>query len=280
VAEKIIAAITFLVPIALPLVTLSIGMQTGGPQLRKLFASPGLVVRYFLATFVVMPALPIVLGMLERLSTPMWVGLALMSIAPPAPPATGRLRKFGDSEIGLAWQTVAFLISIITVPVTVYLIASQFSRNMNLDFGPLLQRSILFFGAPLIAGLLVRRLWPRLADAIGKPVSDLANIAMLLVVVLVLIVAIPVIWHFGLVPDATVAGFVAVAVVVAHLLGGPARDTRITLAAMLAARFPLPALMLARQNNSVKLILPVVAAYIIAGVILVPLYARITAPRK
>ena len=278
-AEKLVAAITFLVPIALPLITFSIGVETGGPQFRKLFASPGLVVRYFLATFVIMPALPIILGMLEKLSQPMWVGLALMSIAPPAPPSTGRLRKAGDFDIGLAWQSAAFLISIVTVPLTVYLIASLLGSDLNLGFGPLLQRSILFFGAPLVAGLLVRRFWPAVADAIAKPVFTTANVAMLLVVVLALVVAIPVIWHFGFVPTLTVVAFVAVAVIVAHLFGGPARATRITLGTMLAARFPVPALMLAQQNHAVKQILPVVLVYILAGLVLMTIYSRLTAPR-
>ena len=43
---------------------------------------------------------------------------------------------------------------------------------------------------------------------------------------------------------------------------------------MLAARFPVPALVLAQANNATKIVLPVVLIYILAGTLLVPLYAR------
>ena len=278
--EKLVAAIGITVTIAQPLVTFSIGIETGGPQLRALLRRPGLSLRYFLATFVVMPALAFALGFFNLLPQSLWVGLALMSMAPPAPPATRKLRKDGDADVGLAWQTEAFLIAVVTIPLTVLAIDSMglFSRELNLTWGPVLQRSALFFVFPMLGGLLVRRYWPAGANALAKPVATAATVALVILVALALIVAVPVIWKFGIVSIAAVTAFVAVAVLVGHLFGGPGHATRYTLTAMLAARFPVPALVLAQANGATKEILPVVLVYVVAGTLLVPIYGRLTKP--
>ncbi len=274
--QALIAAIGITVLTAQPLVTFSIGIETGGPQLRSLLVRPGLNLRYFLATFVVMPALAVVLGMLRLLPQALWIGLALMSIAPPAPPATRKLRKMGDLDVGLAWQAEAFLVAVVTIPLTVALVDSMgmFARSLNLTWGPVLARSALFFAAPMLVGLLTRRYWPAAAGALAKPVAFAANIALAVLTILVLIVAVPIIWHFGIISIAMVAAFVVLAILVGHFFGGPRRDTRVTLAAMLAARFPVPALVLAQANGATKAILPTVLVYVIAGALFVPLYER------
>ena len=273
-----ITAIGIAVLIVQPLVTFSIGIETGGPQLRALFAQPGLNMRYFLATFVVMPSLAVLLGIFAHLPSPLWEGLTLMSIAPPAPPATRRLRKMGSFDIGLAWQAEAFVLAVVMIPITIAIVQALglVGHDINLTWGPMIQRSILFFGAPMLVGLLVRRYLPTVAEALVKPVGLLANAGFGVLAILVLIVAIPVIFHYNIVSIAIVVGFVAVAVLVGHLLGGPGTHTRVTLAAMLAARFPLPALILAQSNGAIKTILPVVLVYVFAGTLLVPVYARLT----
>ena len=280
--EAIIAAIGVTVMIAQPLITFGIGAETGGPQLKVFFARRALNVRYVLATFVVMPAIAIALGAWSLLPQGLWVGLALMSMAPPAPPATRRLKKDGSPDIGLAWQAEAFVLSALTLPLTVGIVQhlGLVSGELNLTWQPVLMRSLMFFAVPMCAGLLVRRYVPALADAVLRPVTIAANAALLILVGLVLIVAVPVIWQFGVVAILSVTAFVAVAIVVGHVFGGPGRDTRITLAAMLAARFPVPALILAQANGGMKSILPVVLVYLIAGVLLVPLYVRLTSPRS
>lgn len=277
-AEKLVTAIGIVVMIAQPLVTFSIGIETGGPQLRSLLSKRGLGFRYFLATFVVMPAVAVGLGLFAVLPKAVWVGLWLMSLAPPAPPSTRRLRKEGNTNVGLAWQAEAFLIAIVTIPLTVAIVDSMglFAREINLTWAPVLERSALFFAAPMLFGLVTRRYWPAVADVLAKPVARVADVALLVLTVLVLVVAIPIIWKFGLVSIAIVAGFVAIAILVGHVFGGPGRDTRITLAAMLAARFPVPALVLAQANGVTKEILPIVLVYVLAGVLLVPVYARLT----
>ncbi|MBV8165016.1 MAG: hypothetical protein JOZ91_12205 [Candidatus Eremiobacteraeota bacterium] len=274
-AAKLLLAINILVLIALPLQTLELGVQTGGPQFRKLRLQPGLALRFFLASFVVMPALAILLDVFERVPNALWVGLALMSMSPPAPPAARRLLKTGDFDIALAWQAEAFLISVVTVPITCYLIAAVLHLSLDLNFVPVLVKSVLFYGAPMVVGLLIRRLWPQLAAAMVKPLNAIFVPAFALLTLLVWVVGAPAIWHFGVVNALIVVSFVILAIVVAYILGGPDANERVTLAVVLAARFPLPALLLAQANGKVQAILPVVLVYIVAGVIAVPLFAKL-----
>lgn len=279
-ASKLLLAINILVLIALPLQTLELGAETGGPQFRKLGEHPGLAVRFFVASFLVMPGLAVVLDLVERIPNSLWVGLALMSMSPPAPPAARRLLKMGDFDTALAWQAEAFLMSVVTVPLTCYVIASILRLTLNLNFGPVLLKAVLFYGVPMLAGLLIRRSWPGVAAAMVKPLRMVLLPTGSLLVLLILIVGAPVVWQFGITNIALVVGFLIVAVAVAHVFGGPDADERVTLAAMLAARFPLPALVLAQANGAVKMILPVILVYLIAGVALVPLYARLVGSKR
>lgn len=258
--------------------TFSIGIATGGPQLSALLCKPGVNLRYFLATFVVMPAFAVILGVLAHLPQPLWIGLTLMSIAPPAPPASRRLRKMGDYDLGLAWQAEAFVLAVVMIPLTVAIVQALglVAQDVNLTWRPMIERSVLFFGAPMLVGLLLRRYWSAGADALETPVGVAANLGFLILGILVLIVAIPVILHYDLASIAITVAFVIVAVLVGHLLGGPGSKTRVTLAAMLAARFPVPALILAQSNGAIKELLPVILVYLVAGALLVPIYDRAT----
>ena len=232
--------------------------------------------RYFLATFVVMPALAVVAGMNKLLPPALWVGLALMSIAPPAPPATRNLRKSGDVNVGLAWQAEAFLISVVTIPLTVSLVAWMMRRQVDLSWQPMLLRGVLFFAGPMVLGLLVRRYAPAMADAMQKPLARAAAIALIALMVLVAIAGAPVVWYFGIGPVAVVTAFVAIAVGVGHVLGGPRSDTRVTLVAMLAIRFPVPAMILAQANGILDRTIPVVLVYVIVGAVFVAIYSRLS----
>jgi bile acid:Na+ symporter, BASS family len=278
VIQKLTEAISIVVLIAQPLITLNIGLKTGELQLGSLLRNVPLVARFFLATFVVMPALATVSGILG-LPRELWVGLGLMSIAPPAPPATRKLRESGNASLGLEWQALAFLLSVVTLPLTVALLQhlGLVSSELNLTWGPVLLRSVLFFGAPVIVGFVVRRYWPSIADALVKPVGLAANVALIVLTLLVLPLALPIIWRAGFTLIAVTTAFVIVAIAVGHLFGGPERETRITLATLLAARFPVPALILAQANGATKVILPVVLIYVVAGSLLTPVYDRVAA---
>jgi hypothetical protein len=92
---------------------------------------------------------------------------------------------------------------------------------------------------------------------------------------LVLIIAVPVIFSQHIVNILIVVGFVACAILIGHLLGGPPPELRPTLAAALATRWLPPALALAAVNHSTREVAPVLITYLFAGALLMMLYGRL-----
>jgi len=103
---------------------------------------------------------------------------------------------------------------------------------------------------PLLAGMMVRRWAPRIAEAVARPVSWIAT-ALLLIGVAVLLAG-----TWKAIGAATGGGtilaivaFVAVGLLVGHLMGGPEPEHSTVLALSTACRHPAIALTLASANS-------------------------------
>jgi len=109
--KTIINAIGILAMVAVPLLTFCLGLEAGRPYFRRLFEMPAVFVRFFLATFVIMPALAVILALGVPMPWPVWAGLALVSITPPGLGLSQKsLKLTGDDEAGFAWQTLALVL--------------------------------------------------------------------------------------------------------------------------------------------------------------------------
>lgn len=273
--KLILTAVQVLVLIVVPLGAFLLGLATGRPYLRLLFAKPGVLARFFVATFVVMPVIAMGLAWLTPIPA-VWAGLALISITPPAAGLSEKVAKIGgDEKIGLAWQALAVVLSIFTIPLTLLLVDKFLGRTLELGTTAVLKKISILYLLPIIAGFLVRQLWPATADALGKVLKHVSTVGGLLLVLLVLLIAVPVIFSQHAVNLLIVVGFVACAILIGHLLGGPPPELRPTLAAALATRWLPPALALAAVNQSTREVAPVLITYLFAGVLLMIVYARL-----
>jgi predicted Na+-dependent transporter len=81
--ELLISAIGTLLPLAIPLSMFNLGLGAGRPHALRLLLRPVRLARFILVTFVVMPALTLLLAQLASLPQPVIEGLVLMSICPP-----------------------------------------------------------------------------------------------------------------------------------------------------------------------------------------------------
>jgi predicted Na+-dependent transporter len=271
--KLILTAVQILVLVVVPLGAFLLGLATGRPYLRLL--KPGVLVRFFLATFVIMPLIAIGLALLTPIPE-VWAGLALISITPPAAGLSEKVAKIGgDEKIGLAWQALAVVLSIFTIPLTLLLLDKFLGLTLELGTSAVLKKISVLYLVPIIAGFLGRQLWPAAADSLGKVLKHVATVGGLLLVLLVLVIAVPVIFSQAAVNLLIVVGFVAFAILVGHLLGGPPPELRPTLAAALATRWLPPALALAAVNNSTRAVAPVLIPYLFAGVLLMIVYGRL-----
>jgi BASS family bile acid:Na+ symporter len=139
--------------------------------------------------------------------------------------------------------------------------------------------AVSLYAAPLVVGAILHRLWPRAVAMLERPLSIALVCALVVLFALLLLKGIPAIVAFGAGPASLVLAFVATTVAVAHLFGGPTPQLRITLATMLAARFPMPAMIIAKANGAEAVMLPLAATYVLGGILLVWLYARVVRGR-
>jgi bile acid:Na+ symporter, BASS family len=273
--KHILSFVGILAMIAAPSQALLLGLATGRPGMRELFAEPKVALRFFLATFVIMPALAISLGLFTSIPWPVWAGLALISITPPGTGLSAKALKLaGDSQIGLAWQALAVVLSIFTIPLTVFVAERILDLKLELGFAPVVQKILIFYVLPVAGGFLVHALWPGAGATIRKLLNPVSKGAQTLLLLLVLILAVPLLLKVGVVSILLVLGFVASAILIGHLLGGPPQELRPTLAAALATRWVAPALILARVNHSTREVAPVLLTYLIGGALLMMLYGR------
>jgi BASS family bile acid:Na+ symporter len=256
-----------------------LGSQAGRPYMHRLFKRPAVLMRFFVATFVIMPALALLIARVAG-PTPLWAGLALISITPPGIGVSGRVLKLkGDAQVGLAWEALAVLISVVTIPLSVWLVGRLFNLDLDLGLVPLLKRVVVLFALPLLAGLALRQLAPGATGPIDKVLKPVLNGATLILLGLILIRAAPQLIAQGALVLAAVFAFVISAIAVGHWMGGPPDELRPTLASVLATRWIAPAVAIAQANNSVDRILPVLIAYVIAATALMPLYGWLLSRR-
>ena len=273
--KLILSTVGILVMVVVPLGAFLLGLATGRPYLRLLLAKPGALLRFFVATFVIMPAIAIGLALLAPLP-PVWAGLALISVTPPAAGLSEKVVKIGgDSKIGLAWQALAVVLCIFTIPLTVLLGERIHGLSLELGITAVLKKILILYLLPILAGFLVRHFWPEASDSLGKTLKPISTFAGLLLLLLVMIIAVPVIFSQHAINLLIVVVFVACAILIGNLLGGPPPELRPTLAAALATRWLPPALALAAVNQSTREVAPVLITYLFAGTLLMMVYGRL-----
>ena len=184
------------------------------------------------------------------------------------------MRLTGRSEIRIAWKALSTVLSIFTIPLTLYLVKLILNLNLQLGFTPILEKILTFYFLPVLLGFLEHDFWPGARVAITKILKRISNSAQLLLILRVIIIAIPMLIKQSLTSILVILGFVVCAILIGHLLGGPPAELRPTLAAALASRWVAPALILARLNHSTREIAPIFLTYLIGGALLMKLYGR------
>jgi bile acid:Na+ symporter, BASS family len=228
------------------LTVLSIGLRARPADTLLLLRNPRLGVCAMVSMFVLTPLFVIGLTLALQLGPADRAALIALSISP-MPPILPRRQAVvgggGDYAVGLS--VLAALVSIVIAPMADSLVGRLFGVTTVFDPVALLRVLAITVGAPLAAGILIARLWPRAATA-----STLVNRG-----ALVLLVAGAAVVLFKEAP--AIAGrigngilLVTVAIVlfgllVGHLLGGPDSGNRGALALATSARHPGVAISLA-----------------------------------
>lgn len=207
---------------------LAMGLALTVGQILQPLSNLRLVLLALVANFVIVPATAYLLAQVIPMDDQLQIGLILMGSAAGAP-FLPKLAQIAKANLPFAVGLMALLI-VVTVgylPIVLPLLLP----GVEVDAG---QMAISLFGqmlVPLAIGLVVRARWEGAAAELQKPIAQVSNLSLVLLLVLMLGLNVEnVIGLFG--SGALLATLILVAVAIGsgYLLGGPGTDTRQVLA--------------------------------------------------
>jgi len=186
------SSLNSLLPIALVIIMLGLGLSLTGADFRRVLEQPRSVVVALLCQVLLLPAVCFGLAVGFGLMPELAVGLMLLAASPGGPIANifSHLSK-GDVALNITLTAVNSLLSLFTLPLVVNLSLAYFmgeGRDVPLQFAKIIQ-VFLFVLVPVMVGMGVRRRWPMLAQRLDRPVRLLSIVVLALMFALVFVTA-------------------------------------------------------------------------------------------
>lgn len=236
--------------LSLFVVILGYGLTVQFADVTYLLRLPDLLARSLLSVLVVAPVIAAVLVSALDLRPQVAIALVTLAISPLPPLLPRRGEKAGGrTQYGLG---LVIVLAVLVVPV-IFLAASLIGRVFGrqyvahpLAIAELMLMSVL---APLVAGMVIRRRWPRIASRVEGPIDRVQRLALPVAMVILLVAAAPSMWKLS--GESTLVAmvlFVGSTVVLGHVLGGPEHQSSAVLAFASSCRHPATALTIASAN--------------------------------
>lgn len=186
------SALNSLLPIALAIIMLGLGLSLTGADFRRVLEQPRSVVVALVCQVLLLPAvcfgLAIGFGLIPELA----VGLMLLAASPGGSIANifSHLSK-GDVALNITLTAVNSLLSLLTLPIVVNLSLAYFmgeGRDVPLQPAKILQ-VFAFVLIPVAVGMAVRQRWPQIASRMDRPVRYVSIVVLALMFALVFVSA-------------------------------------------------------------------------------------------
>jgi BASS family bile acid:Na+ symporter len=260
---------------------LGAGLEINREHLMAALRDFGLLARAFLASFIIVPILGVILVRLFHLEGDIAVGFLLMAIAAGVPFLVRAAGRESGGSLGFA-AALAFIlpaVSIITIPVTARLVLPP-DAQAHVPAVQLVITLVIFQLVPLLIGMLLADRAPALAGKLQRP---------MMLVFLISLVGLLVILGPALIKAITSVygsrGMLAMLVIVAlsaaagWLLGGPAPQNRRTLAIATALRNIGTCSVIATASFRDTLVGPTVLVYLLVQIV-VTVIIRVVSGRR
>jgi BASS family bile acid:Na+ symporter len=275
----LVQLIPLVLQISIALIVISVALRAAPGDLIWLLRQPSLLLRSLLAMNIVMPFLGALVARLCHIRPSVEAALILLAVSPVPPILSNKETKAGGSvpyAIGL--MAVSAVVSTLTVPFSVALIGSWFGLDLRVPVAAIaiaVGKSVL---APLVLGLIVKRVAPALAAQLAKPLTTVGMLALVLALLPVLIKMWP-----ALAAQATLPALVAIilftvlGLAVGHLLGGPVAEDRTVLGLSTACRHPGVAVTIitaAAEAEQKPVVVAAVFLCVLVGAIVTGPYAK------
>ena len=272
-----------LLPIAVFLLMVSIGMSLRPSHLlqnwRRMIGGNGF--RLLLATFIVPPAVALLLYHALPLDFGEGVGLFMLGVVPGAPLVSRIAAKRGfDMQLAASYQVWGAILVPVMLPVVVYTAARLYDRDVWISPLVLIKNIAENQFAPLLIGLVLVHFAPRFSARVQPAITVIGNALLLVMIVAVLwamrgeLAAITV-WLFVACVLLAVASILAITL----LLHGTDPETIKTLALCNANRYVGLALLITRQYTRARHGVPAIACYALVAPVVMLIYARLVRRR-
>jgi BASS family bile acid:Na+ symporter len=268
-----------LIPLALKasimLNVFCLGLAANPSDAISLFRSPGRLARSLVSMYVVMPLAAVALISAFDLLLPVKIALVTLAVAPVPPLFPRKAMKAGSERshtIGLL--VAATVAAVVVTPLAIELLGQLFHTPTQPLSAIIVRILLAIVIAPLVTGMLVRRLAPALAGRAAKPLMILATVLLIAGSLSVLFIAWPAIRSLiGNGTLAALAAFVLIGLFAGHILGGTEAEGRTMLALSTASRHPGIAMAIAHTDfPEQKFVGAAILLYLIVSAVMSMLY--------
>jgi len=250
-------------------IVFSFGLKSTLDDLLYLWRRPGLLLRSLLAVLVIMPVLAVLLTRLFDLRDSVEVALIALAISPMPPLLPKKeVQAGGRKSYALALMVTMAALAIVVCPLAVELLGTYAGRSFGVAPGAIARIVLVTVVLPTLLGMAVRTWLPGLAERLAPLVGRAATVLLALAVLMLLAGAWRALW--AAVGDGTLIAlvvFVAIGLLVGHLLGGPDPDHSVVLALSTASRHPAIALSIASANFPDERFGGTILLYLIVGAV-------------
>lgn len=280
-AELILTILKYSVIIAIPSSMMVLSMEADKPYLKVLYHNPKMVLRYFLVMFILVPALALALYFFDIDNRHTWMAVLIISLSPASPGMLKSLNKInGDTNISIAWMITAILLSVIMLPINLFIISKILNVNIDLGVDDVVMKLFIMFLLPMILGFLICKFIPKIVPGLMKILGLISKVASIIVIICVLIVAVPVLMNKSLISIGLILAFLLISLGLALLFELPGEKYGPILAYSVILRLPAPALVLAALNGMTRVFAPDLIAFLLLGIILMMIYSKLFYGKK
>jgi len=250
-------------------IVFSFGLKSTLDDLLYLWRRPGLLVRSLLSVLVVMPVMAVALTRLFALSHTVEVALVVLAISPMPPLLPKKeIQAGGRQSYALALMATMAALAVVACPLALELLGMYYGRPVDVVPGAITRIVLITVLLPLVLGISVRAWRAGTAERLAPLVGRAATVLLGLAALMLFAGAWRALW--AAVGDGTLIAlltFVAIGLLVGHLLGGPDPDHSVVLALSTASRHPAIALSIASANFPDEHFGATILLYLIVGAV-------------
>ena len=179
------ALTTIGLPVALGIIMLGLGLSLTLADFARVLRQPKAVAVALACQLLLLPAICFGLVLLFQLPPVLAVGMMMLAASPGGTTANLYSHLFrGDIALNISLTAVNSVIAVITLPVITnfaIMYFNPFDDQLGLQWSKALEVFAIVL-LPVAIGMLVRRLWPKFADGMDRPVR-IASVVILIVVI-------------------------------------------------------------------------------------------------